>query len=131
MDVQLHNSPAIAVHHHIFSVLSKESKISLKKFFQESKGVGELSRTQRFSSEEDTKKKSVCRAVFALQSAIKDYLLDKLKNGNFVSVSSIGCCYVSISLAIDGVKDVVHGEDLEASGGCGSSMGSSSPHSTW
>ena len=83
MDVQLNNSPAIAVHHSVFSILPKELKKSLKTFFQESKGIGELSKTQRFCIEEDTKKTLVCRAVFALQSAIKDYLLNKLKNGKF------------------------------------------------
>jgi len=82
MDVQLYDTPAIAVHHHIFSILSKESKNSLKKFFQELQGVGELSKTQRFCTETNKDKKVVSRAVFTIQSAIKDNLLGKLKNGN-------------------------------------------------
>lgn len=82
--MQLFNSPAIAVHHHIFSILSKESKKLLKDFFKEMQGVGELSKTQRFCMEANKDKKMVSRAVFALKSAIKDDLLSKLKYGNYV-----------------------------------------------
>ena len=78
-------SPAVAVHHHILSIVPAKAKLLRSFMKNHGNNIGEFSRSYRFQkaglSDNAEAKKSVCRALIILQSALSDHQLRKIKHG--------------------------------------------------
>lgn len=78
-------SPAIAVQHHMLSIVPAKAKL-LRNFMKNCRtDIGEFSRSYRFvkvgTADNAEAKKSVCRAVILLQSALSDHQLERIRHG--------------------------------------------------